>query len=352
MLANGSEGEPASAKDEFLLTTRPHLVLDGAVLAAEAVGASEIVVAVGRRSPSAIRSVTRAVEERMTHGVDRPSIRVVEPPNRYVAGEESALVRWVNGGEAKPTSVPPRPYERGVLKRPTLVQNVETLANIALIARFGADWFRSVGTDAEPGTVLVTLGGAVARPGVFEVELGTTVAELVRAGGGPSEEIRAFLFGGYFGSWVTAAAGWDLPLAAEPLRRVGAALGAGVVFALPDASCGIVESARVAQYLAGESAGQCGPCVNGLAAIADALTAVAAGRKVAPAVGQLRRWTKQVAGRGACHLPDGATHFVATALDVFAEEVDYHRARGSCSRPRARPLLPLPLGDRREGGWR
>ncbi len=174
----------------------------------------------------------------------------------------------------------------------------------------------------------------------------------MRAAGGPSGEIRAFLFGGYFGSWVPAASGWDVPLAGEPLRRIGASLGAGVVFALPDTSCGIVETARVAGYLAGESAGQCGPCVNGLAAIAGALNDVATGRQVAPAVGRIRRWTGQVAGRGACHLPDGATRFVATALDVFADEIDHHRARGSCSRPRARPLLPLPTGDRRERGWR
>ena len=172
VVANGAEGEPASDKDKALLTVAPHLVLDGMVLAAMAVGADEAILCVHRGS-ALTGSVGAAITERAG---DPVAIRLVELPARYVASEESALVNYLNTGEARPTETPPRPYERGVRGRPTLVDNVETLANVALIGRYGADWFRMVGTATAPGTMLVTVGGAVVRPGVREIPLGTTVS--------------------------------------------------------------------------------------------------------------------------------------------------------------------------------
>ena len=352
VIANGSEGEPASAKDALLLTSRPHLVLDGASLAAQAVHASEVIVAIDRNDARARVTIARALEERRVARVDPIRIRVVDLPARYVAGEESALVHWVNGGDAKPTFVPPRPFERGVRGRATLIQNVETLAHLALIARFGPEWFRELGTATEPGTAIVTLGGAVTRPGVCEIAIGTTIREVVAAAGGPSEDVAAFLTGGYFGTWIRAESAWDLPLGHLELGRVGAAFGCGVVYALPAGACGLAETARVARYLAGESAGQCGPCVYGLAAIADALDSIVAGRQVEHMTGLIRRWTSQIAGRGACHMPDGAIRFVASALDTFAPELERHHSRGACSAARRRGLLPLPDADARERGWR
>ena len=352
VIANGSEGEPASAKDAWLLTSRPHLVLDGASLAAQAVNASEVVIALDRHDGRARATIARALEERRAARIDPVRIRGVDLPSRYVAGEESALVHWVNGGEAKPTFVPPRPFERGVRGRATLIQNVETLAHLALIARFGADWFRELGTITEPGTAIVTLGGAVARPGVCEIAIGTPLRDVLAAAGGPTEDIAAFLTGGYFGTWIRAETAWDLPLGHLELGRVGAAFGCGVVFALPTGACGLAETARVARYLAGESAGQCGPCAYGLPAIADALDSIVAGRQVKHMTGLIRRWTSQIAGRGACHLPDGAIRFVASALDTFAPELERHHSRGACASARRRGLLPLPDGDGREWGWR
>jgi len=248
VIANGSEGEPASAKDAWLLTIRPHLVLDGAALAAQAVNANDVVIALDRHDGRTRAAVARALEERRAARVDEVRMRAVDLPSRYVAGEESALVHWVNGGEAKPTFVPPRPFERGVRGRATLIQNVETLAHLALIARFGADWFREVGTATEPGTAIVTVGGAVARPGVCEIAIGTPLRDAVAAAGGPSEDIAAFLTGGYFGTWIRAESAWDLPLGHLELGRVGAAFGCGVVFALPAGACGLAETARVARY--------------------------------------------------------------------------------------------------------
>jgi NADH:ubiquinone oxidoreductase subunit F (NADH-binding) len=347
VVANGSEGEPLSAKDRLLLSALPHLVLDGAVLAAEAVGADEVVIAVDRGAQRAHATMTRAIAARNATRLDPVLVRLVSLPSRYVAGEETALVNFVNGGLAKPTFTPPRPFERGVGRRPTLIQNIETLAHIALIARFGADWFRELGTDDEPGSTLLTVSGAVRHASVCEVALGTPVADAVAAAGGATQEISAFLVGGYFGSWVSADSGWNLPLTNAALRGEGAVLGTGVVYAFPAGHCGLIATARVARYLAGETAGQCGPCVYGLAAIADALADLADGRNAPAMPARLHQVFDQVRGRGACHYPDGVIRFVDTAMNVFADEVQRHAAHGRCLLTPPSPM-PIPTSD---GRW-
>jgi NADH:ubiquinone oxidoreductase subunit F (NADH-binding) len=323
VVVNGGETEPASAKDRLLLSRLPHLVLDGAVLAARAVGAAEVIVRTRTSSVSVQAALDDALAQR---DGDRVPIGVVTGPEGYVSGEESAVISHLNGGPALPTFVPPRPYERGYRGRPTLVQNPETLAQIALIARFGPEWFRELGTDADPGSALVTISGAVAAPGVYELAFGTPMTELVAAAGGPTESLRALLVGGYFGTWVEATQALGLRLAREDLRSVGCTLGSGVVIALGERSCGLHESARVIDYLANQSAGQCGPCVHGLRAIADAVAALAAGTARAGERDRVLRWTADMRGRGACHHPDGAVRFVESAIDVFAEEIERHRS--------------------------
>ena len=347
VLANGAEGEPISGKDAVLLAHVPHLVLDGAAVAAAAVGAREVTVAVG--APQALAAVGSAIGERTRRRLDKISFRLVRVPDRFVVGEETALVNWLNGGPAAPTFTPPRPFERGVGGAPTLVQNVETLAHLALIARFGVDWFRALGTRAEPGTALVTLSGAVRQAGVYEIPLGLPLVDLLARAGGPSAEIDAFLIGGYFGAWISAEQARTVALLDADLDRLGASLGARAIFALPQSACGIVETARVARYLAQESAGQCGPCVNGLDAIASALGRLAAREndRGTPDA-RLERWLAQVQGRGACRHPDGAVRLVESGLRVFAAERDRH-ARGSCSGA-GRPLLPVE--NARMGGGR
>ena len=337
VVANGTEGEPASAKDRVLMTYNPHLVIDGVLVALAAVSGDRAVIAVSRRAQSAHAGLTAALAERR---VDARKIELVSVPDRFVAGEESALVNWLNGGDAKPTFTPPRPFEWGVDGRPTLVQNVETLANLGLIARYGADWFRNAGTDAEPGTVLVTMRGGVRRPGVIEAELGTPLRQLVDRCGGLAAPAQAVLVGGYFGSWIDAAGNLDLPLSDAALRPYGAALGARAVAVLPHGTCGVAETARVARYLAGESAGQCGPCVFGLPAVAQALESIAAGAPdAARSLERLPRLSAQIAGRGACRHPDGALRFVDSAVRVFADEIELHLA-GRCSATTSEPVLP------------
>lgn len=340
VVANGADGEPASGKDAALLHIAPHLVLDGVTLAARAVGAGAAVVCVHGSASSA--ALARAIEERRGAAVDDVAVTVREIPSRYVSSEESAIVRWLSGGPALPTLRPPRAAERGVNGRPTLIHNVETLAQLALIARYGAQWFRTAGTPEEPGTMLVTVGGAVTAPGVYEVPRGLPLTGLLDIAGGPTRPLQALLVGGYFGAWLPMAPALRLPLTHRDLRAAGAALGAGIVVALPVEACGLIETARVAGYLSVESAGQCGPCRNGLPAIAGALAGLAVGEWSPGRAGDLDRWLGVVPGRGACGLPDGAVRFVASALDVFSDEVAHHARAGGCSRPAAPPVLPVP----------
>lgn len=338
VVANGSEGEPMSRKDRFLLESAPHLVLDGAVIVARAIGAKEIVVSVPEDAVRAHESVETALAERG----DAAAVRVAGVPRRYLSGEESALIHHLGGGALAPTLSPPRPFERGLEGKPTLVNNVETLAHVALVARHGGDWFRSVGAPEAPGTALVTLSGAVARPGVYEIATGTPMARVLEAAGGTTESPRAFLLGGYFGVWLDGETGDGLTLDPVGLRGHGAALGAGVLVVLGRSACPAAESARSLAWLAGESAGQCGPCVHGLAALSEGFGRLVAGRADDTEHERLLRWAEDVDGRGACHHPNGVVRLLRSALDVFAEEIADHHRHGPCEGCDLPPVLLTP----------
>jgi NADH:ubiquinone oxidoreductase subunit F (NADH-binding) len=337
VVVNAAEGEPLSDKDRLLLTVAPHLVLDGAVLAAYAVGARRITVCV-HDTGSAAR-LERAVAERAEARLSPVPIDVARVPGRYVASEETALVSHINGGPAKPTFTPPRPYERGVDGRPTLVSNAETYAHVALIVRHGPEWFRACGAADAPGTALFTVSGAVARPGVVEAPLGTSVADLLLMAGGPAERLQAVLTGGYGGTWLPLRQ-VHTPTTPGAFRATGAALGPGIVVALPARACGLAESARILRRLAEETAGQCGPCVFGLPAIADDFAAIAASGDDAAVHHRLHHRLSVISGRGACRHPDGAVRFAASALRVFEPHLAAHR-RGCLA---ARRPTTLPAG--------
>jgi NADH:ubiquinone oxidoreductase subunit F (NADH-binding) len=329
VLVNGAEGEPLSAKDRTLLTLRPHLVLDGALLAAAAVGADEVELYVGEEHPAARAEIARALASHPAPAsVD---VRLVTAPRGYVSGEETAAVSFVNRGIALPTAVPPRPFEAGIRGRPTLVQNVESLAYAALIARFGPDWYRSVGRASTRGTSLITVSGAVRAPIVTEIEIGTRLGDAVSSVGGTTSGVTAVLMGGYFGGWIPAREAWPLPLDPVAMRAAGHAFGCGVVSLLPEGRCGVVASAQVMTYLASQSARQCGPCVMGLSAIAEAVSRLAACRPAQGDLERVARWTGQLVGRGACHHPDGAASFLQSALRTFAAEFTLHQGSHRCS---------------------
>jgi NADH:ubiquinone oxidoreductase subunit F (NADH-binding) len=308
VLANGAEGEPLSHKDRTLMASRPHLVLDGALLAAESVGARDVIVYIGNDHAAAGAGMMRALAERPAE--ERSRIRLLRAPARYIAGEESAAVHFVNEGLATPVETPPRPFEKGVGGRPTLVQNVESLARVALIAR----------GRIEPPSLLLSVGGAVRRPGVVEVEAGSTIREAVELAGGASGPFRALLLGGFFGSWLDAESALDLELDPAALRDAGRSLGCGVIWLLPATDSPVAITARVMRYLAGESAAQCGPCFFGLRSLSEACDRIAAGRADGGDLERLWRWTGIVKGRGACRHPDGAAGFLQSALIEFEAE--------------------------------
>ncbi|HEX6394930.1 MAG TPA: NADH-ubiquinone oxidoreductase-F iron-sulfur binding region domain-containing protein [Acidimicrobiales bacterium] len=345
VVANGTEGEPVSRKDKTLMASAPHLVLDGVSVAADTLGAAEAIVCVDRCDTQSIKVLTRALSERGSIKADDVSIRLETAPTKYVTGEESALVHWLNGGDAKPTFVPPRPFERGVGGRPTLVNNVETLANLALVARFGSAWFRALGTPDDPGTALITVVGDVTRDGVYEVPFGTSV-EAILSSAGAASSVHAILAGGFAGTWVPAGTAADLTFDRASFASVGAAIGCSSMVVLAEGSCGLAATAQIARWLAAQSAGQCGPCINGLPAIAGALEGLVAGDRRRRWQQQLTQWLDMVEGRGACRHPDGTARMVRSALATFAEEIENHRRYGAC-RAEA-PSVPVP---RMDGPW-
>jgi NADH:ubiquinone oxidoreductase subunit F (NADH-binding) len=345
VVANGLESEPASGKDKALLGRAPHLVLDGAVLAAAAVGASGVHLCLSRGQDHLIAELRHAVGERANAGSDPVAVEIHELPHGYVSSSETAVISWLNGGEAKPTATPPRPFQKGVGGRPTLISNVETFAHVALIARLGPDWFRQAGAGGAAGSMLATIGGAVQAPGVYEIEAGAQIGAAL-ALGGVYREVTAVLVGGYFGSWHEIGQVARLPLAPGPLRQIGAGPGAGVLFALPPDACGVAETARVLGWLADQSASQCGPCQFGLPAIADDFAQLASGRPNGPLHDRLHRRLEVVSGRGACAHPDGAVRLARSALSAFAADVRAHASGRLCHPARrgrpAGPALPLP----------
>nr|WP_271212930.1 NADH-ubiquinone oxidoreductase-F iron-sulfur binding region domain-containing protein [Rhodococcus wratislaviensis]GLK39750.1 NADH dehydrogenase [Rhodococcus wratislaviensis] len=327
-IGNGAEGEPESRKDATLLAHAPHLVLDGLILAGEAIGARELYLYVPTRALATVRA---ALDERHDARWHRPHVNVIEAPDTFVAGEKSAVVSRVEGGPALPRDQLASTAVSGVRGRPTLVQNVETLAHIGLIARYGPRWFRSVGDPSEPGTMLVTLSGAIRAGGVVEVPTGVSIAELISHDGGTDlRTLRSVLVGGYHGTWLTPASLGDFHLCRPSMARAGASPGAGIVHALAIGDCGLARSADIVTYLAEQSAGQCGPCINGLPRLAQLLTDLAYGTATATgAATEIRRIADLVDGRGSCRHPDGTARFVRSALDVFASDALLHND-GQC----------------------
>ncbi|WP_078988418.1 NADH-ubiquinone oxidoreductase-F iron-sulfur binding region domain-containing protein [Streptomyces sp. WM6372] len=309
VVANGEEGEPGSAKDRWLLRARPHLVLDGLLRAAAVTGAVRGYVYLS--DPEAGARVRRAFAER-----EPPlPIEVVETDHTYVAGEETAVVRRIDGGPALPTAKPPRPFERGIGGAPTLVSNVETLARIAL-------------TAARPGlrqriarSTLVTLSGGTGAPLLTEVPYGVPLRTLAAAHGTP--DAAGALMGGLFGGLI-GARDLDLPLEPGALRAAGTALGCGAIRFLAPGTCPVTVAAEAVGHLAAESARQCGVCVTGTAAVHGALRALAAGTAGPETAANLTRWSHGLPGRGACGLLDAAAGTAGSLLRAFPEAVPSH----------------------------
>ncbi|WP_258067031.1 NADH-ubiquinone oxidoreductase-F iron-sulfur binding region domain-containing protein [Arthrobacter sp. GMC3] len=320
VIANGAEGEPLSFKDKTLLTHAPHLVIDGLLIASRAVSASLLYL---YTTPAAASAVEDALAERH----DARKIKVVQAPETFIAGEASAVVNSIANGIALPLDSRRRLSESGVKSRPTLVLNVETLAHVALIARHGSGWFRTAGSDRDPGTRLVSVSGYVAEQ-VLQVEGDARLADILASAGVELSQVEAVLVGGYHGRWVRPL---DYRLSPTGPENHVVHPGAGVLHVLAASECGLESTARILASLAGASARQCGPCMFGLPAMAGVLNAIAYGDRDPGLVGELERLGKLVTGRGACHHPDGTARMVGSALDTFSEDVRAHLG-GTCTR--------------------
>ncbi|MGY2873336.1 NADH:ubiquinone oxidoreductase subunit F (NADH-binding) [Marmoricola sp. URHA0025 HA25] len=319
VVGNAMEGEPLSHKDAVLLQHSPGLVLDGLEVLSRALKASRTILAVGGTVP--VPAARRGIE-----------VRRLE--DTFVAGQETALVNQLNGHGPLPTDPTTPVFRKGVDGRPTLVLNAETLAQLSLVTRHGAAWFRGEGLPDDPGTFLITLSAStpalLPSAGVLEAARGVSLAEVVRRGGGDPGRVQAVLVGGYHGAWIPGSA-LDTALSVPGLKPFGATPGAGIVHLLDTDTCPLAMAARVTAYLAGQSARQCGPCLNGLPHMAETLSRIARPGAEPRLVVQLERLNALVAGRGACKHPDGTVRFVASTLRVFDAHVDQH-LRGYCDK--------------------
>lgn len=327
IVGNAMEGEFLSHKDHVLLTHNPGLVVAGLRLVAGALRARRVILAVGDRiDPGPAREAARGT-----------TVEVLHLDGGFVAGQESALVNRINGRPGVPSDplVPVR--RRGVDDRPTLVLNAETLAQLAMVAAQGPEWFRSHGPAEDPGTFLVSVTGSsgdvVGRPGVLEVPRGTPLRRVLGDARVREELVGGVLVGGYHGAWVPRDA-LDTPLSAAGLAPYDAAPGAGVVHVLDARQCPLSVAADIATYLAAESAGQCGPCINGLPRMAQTLATIAVPGADPRLVGEVDRLRRITAGRGACRHPDGTGRFVGSTMRVFADHVQAHLAGRCDARPR------------------
>jgi NADH:ubiquinone oxidoreductase subunit F (NADH-binding) len=327
VLVNVTESDPTSMKDHVLASRAPHLVIDGALVAMRAVAAPEALIATHAGSPlQALLSV--ALAER----TDARGVRLLGVPARYLSGEASALVSAASGGPSLPFHHRLPLTSGGPQSRPTVVLNAESVAGLALLARHGAAWFRQLGTPDEPGTLLVTVRRTGRTPVVLEVPVGTPLTGALDLAGLELGDLQAVLVGGWSGQWLTEHDVQGPTLCHAGMHAAGGTLGAAVVLGLRHEECGLRSTADLLRRLAAEAGGQCGPCLNGMPALARAFDEVLVGFDVAGARDRVLRYGDLVAGRGLCGLPHGASALAGSALTAFEADLHAH-ARGGCGRP-------------------
>ncbi|MEJ7725423.1 MAG: NADH-ubiquinone oxidoreductase-F iron-sulfur binding region domain-containing protein [Actinomycetes bacterium] len=342
VVCNAAEGEPGTFKDRMILRNNPYQVLEGMAIAAEVTGAARAFLVIKRAFEREIATVQTALDE--MRGADQLGavpLSLVLGPDHYLLGEEKATVEVVEGGEPLPRVFPP--YQVGLFARagaanPTAMNNVETLAHVAGIMRYGSDWFRSCGTDTSPGTTVFTLSGDVDRPGVTEQPMGLTMRALVDdiGGGAAHGQVKAVIPGAS-GALLTSAQ-LDTRLDFDSMRAIGSGLGSAGFVVYDDSACIVAAVLVFARFLAIESCGQCPACKQGTLAIAETLAKIERGEGSEPDLATLRSKCGTVTGGQRCALPTGATQLVRSALEAFPEEIEAHLGH-PCPLPRS---LPTP----------
>jgi NADH:ubiquinone oxidoreductase subunit F (NADH-binding) len=364
VVANGAEGEPGTFKDRTLLRTNPYQLVEGVVIAAYALDATEVYIGVKAKFEREATRLIEAIAEMQRAGIGPEcTMTVVRGPDEYLFGEEKALLEVIEGGEPLPRLFPP--YEHGLFatapqsgwepksgepghpepheSNPTLVNNVETLANIAHILSNGADWFRSTGTTESPGTSLCTVVGDVRHAGVAEMAMGTPLRDVlddIGGGTGEGRQIQA-VFSGVANAVITPDQ-LDVPLSYEGFASIGSGIGSGGFIVVDDSACMIDVAYEMSRFLAVESCGQCPPCKTGASEITDRLLRLRDGRATSQEVTEIAGWLDRVTDSNRCYLAVEEQVVVRSILRAFSEEVMVHLEGNGCGRP---PRFMIPLLD-------
>lgn len=333
VLCNGNEDEPGTFKDRFLLAETPHQVIEGALIAALAVHASQLVLYVNPREAAAVAACRAALAAWEAHPLAAAvtaatgqalALRLVESSGLYIGGEESGAVASVEGGFPFPRLKPPFPAEQGVHGAPTLVNNVETLAHVPHILRHGADWYRGLGLGEAVGTKLYSLSGDVLRPGLHELPMGTSLRELVFAHGGGMLAGRPFkaVFTGGPSNTLLTAADLDVALDFDSLRARGSRLGTGAMIVVGEGTSILRKTAEYVSFFANNSCGQCPPCKIGTHQVARILERLDTGAGRPGDLAALANLSRMLPGSGRCGLVDGAATVLASSLATFRAEYE------------------------------
>ncbi len=329
VVCNGAEGEPGTFKDRSLMRANPYQLIEGIAVAAFALGAEAAFLGIKRSFGPELASVKRALAEMSAAGAAGPvSIGIVEGPDDYLFGEEKALLEVVEGNEPLPRLYPP--YIEGLFSspdrpNPAVVNNVETLSNVPHIIARGAEWFRSLGTEESPGTMVFTLSGDVEQEGVVELELGTPLSFLIYwVGEGIVEgrSLKAMVSG--VSNRPLPASLMDTPLSFEAMKAVGSGLGSGGIIVYDETACMVRVGEVLSRFLARESCGQCPPCKLGTEAITRRFADLHSPGGRVGSLDELGAWTLRITDANRCGLGAGQRALVEGLLDGFWEEIVGH----------------------------
>ncbi len=336
LVCNAGEDEPGSLKDRVLIEHRPHLVLEGVLLAARAISAEQAFIYLNETYHDAYDRMSGAIHEAGAAGYLHTKVTIHRAPTVYVAGEDSAAIEVLEGKPPKPRQKPPYPATAGLFGKPTVVNNVETLANVAPIVRNGAAWFRQFGTHESPGTMLFCLGDEMKNPGAYELPLGTPLRRLYDDIGGrlrSGAELKAILPGGPSCGFF-AAASLDTPLDPESCRKAGSTLGCGVMRFYGEGTCMVEETVGLARFFAHESCGQCPACRMETNMLVTMLERIQQGKGDASLFDQCQKVLDFNRGKGYCALVNMPGPPITSAFRLFRSDFDHHLQHGTCLNPR------------------
>jgi NADH:ubiquinone oxidoreductase subunit F (NADH-binding)/(2Fe-2S) ferredoxin/Pyruvate/2-oxoacid:ferredoxin oxidoreductase delta subunit len=335
VVCNGDEGDPGAFMDRSVLEADPHSVIEGLIIGARAVGADRGFLYIRNEYPLAIDRVGKALEQARSYGLLGADIlgtgfvldlEIVRGAGAFVSGEETALMASIEGGRAYPRPRPPYPARRGLWGRPTVINNVETWANIPSIIRRGAAWFAGLGTAGSKGTKIFSLVGKIANTGLVEVPMGITLGEIVYGIGGGvpgGRDVKAVQVGGPSGGCIPRSL-FDLPIDYESLKSAGSMMGSGGMIVMDEDTCMVDIALYFLRFAEEESCGKCSPCRVGTGEMARILAKITEGRGGADDVARLEDLAETVRKGSLCGLGQTAPNPVLTTLRYFRDEYEAH----------------------------